>query len=326
MNLGLAREPEVFRWKFLEAPGGQERGPLFLLLLEGGEVAGTLGFTECPVFVQGRKLQSCAFNDWYILPRLRGKGMGDALMPHFTGRPAEVKLYFISSHPSIKASLRHGFTQLFGICEYTEYLAPLRSAVQGGWRKLTRRGVRRRPRMSRYLERLTHLDPAIRPVSAGELGSGVLNGFLERRQQQYPFALARDSAYLRWKYLEHPKDVGALFALQEGLGAVQAVFALAWRCTGARDVLLLADVYYDRKRPEDLARILRFHRQAALAAGANARSLYTGNRELAQAAQESGMTQVYERLNGIRNDGPVALDFAASGEWYTCGGDSDYVS
>lgn len=323
MNLGLAREPEVFRWKYLDAPAARNGVSQFLLVIDQGEIAGTLGFTECPVYLHGKKLMSCAFNDWYILPRLRGRGMGDKLIPYFINRPAEIKLHFLSSPPSIKVALRHGFTELHGIADYVEYLAPVRTIAQAAWRKLTQRRQRRRPRMKPHLKRLEQLDPCVKILGADDEQA---NELLVRYQRQYPFACARDIEYLRWRYLEHPKDLGVLLQYTIDAVAPQAVFVLAWRCTGVRDVLLLADVYYDRKRPEDLKRILQFHRRAALAMGANARSVYTGNYEIAQAAQASGMSRASERSNGFFNSGDIPLDTSKAAEWYTSGGDTDYVS
>jgi len=325
MKLNLAHEPDVFRWKYLDAPAARAGARLFLVVVEEGEVVGTLGFTECPVYVHGQRLMSCAFNDWYIHPRLRGKRMGDRLMPYFTGRPAEVKLYFLSSPPSIKASLRHGFTELHGIAAYVEhlaYLAKARAAIHGAWRKVAGR-PRRRRRMSPHLKRLEHLDPEVKVLEASER---QVNELLARYQLQYPFACARSMEYLRWKYLEHPKDLGVLLQLTGEAGQLRAIFALAWRSAGISDALLLADVYYDRRRPQDLKRILRFHREAALVMRANSRSIYTGNRELTEAAQESGMTLAREHLNGFRDDSHIGLDPSTLPEWYTCGGDSDYVS
>jgi len=322
MNQGIGREPDVFRWKYLKAPAARRGVSQFLTVIDQGEIAGTLGFTECPVYVHGQKLLSCAFNDWYILPRLRGKGMGDKLIPYFINRPAEIKLHFLSSPPSIKAALRHGFDQLHGIADHMEYLAPARSAMQCAWRKATRRG-RRRPKMKPHLKRLERLDPCVKILGADD---SQINDILTRCQLQYPFACARDIEYLRWRYLEHPKDLGVLLQFNGDTGLPQAVFALAWRCTGVRDTLLLADVYYDRKRPEDLRRILQFHRRAAIAMGANARSIYTGNMELSQAAKASGMTHISERTNGIHNSSELPLDPAKATEWYTSGGDTDYVS
>lgn len=325
MKLNLAHEPEVFNWKYLNAPAARAGSNLFLIVVDEGEVAGTLGFTECPVYVHGQKLQSCAFNDWYILPRMRGKRMGDKLMPYFTGRAAEVKLYFLSSPPSIRASLRHGFTQLHGIALYGEhmaYLAKLRATAEGAMRKLTGRGRRRR-RMRPHLKRLERLDPGVRVLEAND---DRVNELLTRCQLQYPFACARDVEYLRWRYLAHPKDLGVLLQLTGEAGQMRAIFALAWRSAGASDALLLADVYYDREQPQNLKRVFQFHRQAARAMRANSRTIYTGNRELAQAAQESGMTLVREHLNGFRDDSGSGLDSSTLPEWYTCGGDSDYVS
>ncbi|MCD6283609.1 GNAT family N-acetyltransferase [bacterium] len=323
MNLGFAREPDVFRWKYLQSPAARRGVSQFLTVIDEGKIAGTLGFTECPVYVHGKKLMSCAFNDWYILPRLRGKGMGDKLIPYFTNRPAEIKLHFLSSPPSIKAALRHGFDRLRGIADLVEHLAPMRSTVQCAWRKVTRHRCRRRPKMKPHLKRLERLDPCVKVLDADD---SQINELLTRCQLQYPFACARDIEYLRWRYLEHPKDLGVLLQLNCESGGPQAVFALVWRCTGVRDTLLLADVYYNRQRPEDLRRILQFHRQAALAMGANARSIYTGNSELSHAAKASGMTHITERVNGIYNGSDMPLDTGKVSEWYTSGGDSDYVS
>jgi hypothetical protein len=325
MRLGLAREPEVFKWKYLDAPAAKAGSKLFLLVIDKDEVAGTLGFTECPVYVHGRKFTSCAFNDWYILPRMRGKRMGDKLMPYFTSRPAEIKLHFVSNPPSIKAALRHDFDQIHGIAaryEYLSYFARVRSTLQGVWRKLTQR-ARRRRRMKPCLKRLGRLDPNIKILDASD---EQVNELLTRCQLQYTFACARDAEYLRWRYLKHPKDLGVIMQLTDEAGLPRAVFALVWRCVGASDALLLADIYYDHQHPQDMNRIMQFHHQAGLALGANSRSIYTGNRELTQAAQESGMTFVREHLNAFRNDSPVALDPHSLADWYTCGGDSDYVS
>ncbi len=323
LNLGFAREPDVFRWKYLDAPAARSGVSQFLLVIDQGEVAGTLGFTECPAYVRGQKLMSCAFNDWYILPRLRGKGMGDRLIPYFINRPAEIKLHFLSSPPSIKVALRHGFAELPGIADYVEYLAPVRTIVQAAWRKLARRGRRRRPRMKPHLKQLERLDPRIKVLDSSD---EQVNELLKHCQLQYPFACARDIEYLRWRYLEHPKDIGVLLQLTGETGSLEAVFALAWRCTGVRDILLLADVYYDRQRPQDLTRILHFHRQAALMMSANARSVYTGNKEIALAAKKNGMTHVTERLNAFFNGSGIPLDTDKATAWYTSGGDTDYVS
>ena len=323
MNLGFAREPDVFRWKYLSAPEARRGSKLFLTIIDRGEVAGIMGFAECPAYVHGQKLMSCAFNDWYVLPRLRGKGMGEKLIPHFTTRSAEVKLHFSSSPHSMKVVLRHGFDQLNGIADHMEYLAPVRSTIQGAWRKVTRRGRRRRPRMKPHLKQLERLDPRIKVLDSSD---NQVNELLTRCQLQYPFACARDIEHLRWRYLEHPKDIGVLLQLTDEDKLLRAIFVLVWRCTGARDTLLLSDVYYNRQRQDDLKRILRFHRQAALTMSANARSIYTGNQELAQAAKKSGMTHVNERTNGFRNGSNIPLDTREVAEWYTSGGDTDYVS
>jgi hypothetical protein len=325
MNLSFGHEPEVFRWKHLESPAARRGTKLFLLVIDQDEVAGTLGFTECPIYVQGQKLMSCAFNDWYILPRLRGTGMGNKLVPYFLNQPAEVKLHFVSSMHSLKVVLRNSFSQLYGIADYVEYTAfmgKIRSLAQGALRRRLKLG-RKRPRMKPKLKLLERLDSGIKVLDASD---EQVNELLTRCQLQYPFACARDAEYLRWRYLEHPKDIGVLLQLTCEAGIFRAVFALVWRCSGISDALLLADVYYDRQRPQDLRRIMQFHRQAALAVGANSRSVYTGNRELAQAAQESGMNSVRERLNAFRNDSGIALDPNSLPDWYTCGGDSDYVS
>ncbi len=325
MNLSFAHEPDVFRWKHLDSPAARRGAKLFLTVIDQGEVAGTLGFTECPIYVHGQKLMSCAFNDWYILPRLRGTGMGGKLVPYFLNRPAEIKLHFVSSTHSLKVVLRNNFDQLYGISDYVEYtafLGRLRSIAQGAMRKKLKL-ARKRPRMKPKLERLGHLDSGIKVLDASD---EQVNELLTRCQLQYPFACARDAEYLRWRYLEHPKDIGVLLQLTCESGQLRAVFAFVWRCAGVSDALLLADVYYDRQRPQDLKRIMQFHRNAAFALGANSRSIYTGNLELAQAAQESGMALDRERLNAFRNDSGIMLDPRSIPNWYTCGGDSDYVS
>lgn len=320
LRFSFAGEPDVFRWKYFQQPAARNGAQLFFVILEGGEVAGTMGFTECPIVIQGNVLQSCAFNDWYILPSLRGKGIGKQVVGLFIGRDAPLKLHFVSSEPSLKIVLKHGLVQLAGISEYVEHFAPLRTLIEAGGRKLFRPG-RRRVKLKPFLKRFAAIDNGIRPLTAsGE----ELDGFLLRCQMQFPFALARNGEYLRWKYLEHPKDIGALFEIRDG-DCLSAVFALAWRCTGARNVLLLSDIYWNRTQPETLARVMRFHRRAALISRANARSIYTGNAQLAKAAQENGMAFSVERLNAFRNDSGIPLDSGSVPEWYTCGGDSDYL-
>jgi hypothetical protein len=320
IRFSFADEPDVFRWKYMQQPAARNGAQLFFVILENGEVAGTMGFNECPIVVGGNVLQSCAFNDWYILPSLRGKGIGKQVVGLFIGRDAPLKLHFVSSEPSLKIVLKHGLVQLAGISEYVEHFAPVRTLVEAAGRKLLHPG-RRRVKMKPFLQRFAAIDHDIRLLTAS---GSELDGFLLRCQMQFPFALARNGEYMRWKYLEHPKDMGALFEIRDG-DSLSAIFALAWRCTGARNVLLLSDIYWDRSQPETLARVMRFHRRAALISRANARSIYTGNVQLAKAAQENGMAFSVERLNAFRNDSGVALDPGSVPEWYTCGGDSDYL-
>jgi len=142
---------------------------------------------------------------------------------------------------------------------------------------------------------------------------------------QYPAACARDYEYLAWHYLEHPFDIGAIFQLTDDNGELRAIFVLAWRVQGLRDFLLLADVYYERKRPDDLKRVLDFHKRAAHRLRAHGRSFYTGNAELARAAMESGMTHKVDYLNAFLNTTSLEMSAANSHEWYTSGGDTDYV-
>lgn len=325
MGLAFAHEPEVFRWKFQQAPAARRGVSLFQVVIDQGEVAGTLGFTETPIYVQGQRLQSCAFNDWYILPRLLGKGTGSKLFHHFLNRPAEIKLHMLSTPPSMRVALRNGFEELTGYATYSQILNWTRTALDFVRRKLSRstRAYFRRPRpMTPLLERLVTIDEHIAPLQAG---AEEVNEFLARCQMQYPAACARDHQCLLWHYLEHPFDLGAIFHLLDENGELRAVFALVWRVQGIRDFLLLADVYYDRRRPEDLKRVLEFHRQAALRLRADARSFYTGNAELARAAMESGMTHRVEYLNAFLNTTELPMSAANSSKWYTSGGDTDYV-
>jgi|GEM_PF-2276874 len=325
MGLAFAREPQVFRWKFLVAPAARRGRSLFRVVLDQGEVAGTMGFTEMPIFVQGQRLQSCAFNDWYLLPRLLGKGIGSELFHHFLVRSSQIKLHMLSTPPSMRVALRNGFEELTGFATYSQIYSWTRTALEFVRRKLSRgnRAYFRKPRaMTSLLERLAGIDLEVMPLRADEESA---NRFLLRCQMQYPAACGRDYEYLAWHYLEHPFDIGAIFQLVDDNGELRAIFALVWRVQGLRDFLLLADVYYDRKRPEDLRRVLRFHHQAALGLGADARSFYTGNAELARAAMESGMTHQVDYLNAFLNTTELAMSAANSHQWYTSGGDTDYV-
>lgn len=200
---GKSLSPRLWRWKYLENPYPVQIG---LAVGEDGRILVMYGGIPYQANCQGRRVTITHLMDIMSHPECRGSGLfvktGRAFFDLFAG-PDRTCFYY-------------GFPGQYHFDIGKKYLDY--TAIRGGVVFLTARTGTKGP-VNRWGGRIAQIADI----------DGRFDRFWYRQCTQYPLAVIRDSAFLNWRFFEHPLNRYELWAYQPHLGKkvkAYAVFAV----------------------------------------------------------------------------------------------------
>jgi hypothetical protein len=182
--------PRFFEWQFGESPrsGGRNR---CLVLLDGKDaIQGFMGVTPREFVLDGKRLGGAELTTWILSETVRGLGLGKAIVQKLQASYGAIIGMGISES-ALPIYATHGFKYMRHLPRYVRVFDPERVAPIS---KLEPLG-----------ERLIRAEPA--PIDVRFEATAI--GFPEAAELAEPLhqtlnCTIRDSAYLRWRYAEHP--------------------------------------------------------------------------------------------------------------------------
>lgn len=280
----LARDRELLAWQY-RAPRSDPQRHSILLAREGDVITGLLGIIPTDFCDRGQRLAGGWLALWVTVPEKRRERVGLALLQHALSRGLDfVGVLGINADvmPIYRAL---GFT--------------VRDAVPR-WVKIVDSGALRGLVASRaglYRELLENTPPAggvmrrEKRVDVVAWSPELAPLWDDAWQRRFAPALCgtwRDSAYLRWRYLEHPRfEYRVLLARDTGSGAVLGLAVFRTEPVRGRSehvVRLVEMLGDDSAYPELLAAVA----SGAQAAGAAFIDFYCTSAAAAGALQDAG--------------------------------------
>lgn len=308
---------------------GRERFPLRHVILDGGRVAGSLGYMPADFWINGERVAVRFTHDLLIDPDYRGQGLRLARLVVDNARslgdffPGGMWM----TDACHKIHLVCGFEDVTPLTTYTLVLdvAPFvaRKQLPPAKRLVARAGLaftraRTLARANRALVRakdavraIDRFDPELDATWAG-LGS------------TYAITLARDAAFLNWRYADHP-NLEYRFAVASKNGAV-AGFAV-WRpSTSGEHRAVVPDFLVEKGDVLTFEKLLAHVIVEASKSGHHSLSILTTQPWAARALRSFGF---YPR--GSRNTWVIAgwqnripKEWLTDPDpWHVCMGDSD---
>jgi GNAT superfamily N-acetyltransferase len=205
---------QLFDWQFLNNPHADGRSPFLVGELDGRIVA-LNGFMPARVRVHGRAIEACWSCDTYVSGEFRGKGIGKHLISNVT-RAAPLMLGYGISDMS---------DPIFEKLEWR-----LHPNVELLFFHAAERGVRGRIKnAASRVASLRSLGIGGPDVEVWDSLSGHQAAQLDelwiRNAADFPSAVQRDGAYLRWKYFEHPFYQYRAYVMRAGDALTAALIA-----------------------------------------------------------------------------------------------------
>lgn len=208
----LARDAELVRWQH-RLPDRPDRMSM-LVAREQGEIVGALGMILVGFCWRGRCIPGGWLAGWIATPHARSRQVGLRLLRHATD---SLELEFIGVTGVNDKALRIYRAVGFSICESVPR-----------WVRVISENA-----LARLLAgRVSPLrEPANAPTSAAGLQTATWSDALaERWDEAWTERIAprvvgtwRDAAYLRWRYLEHPRFSYSVRVAQDGDGSVRGM-------------------------------------------------------------------------------------------------------
>ncbi len=188
-----ASKQQLFDWQFYRNPHAAGRSP-FLVGEIDGRIVALNGFMPASVRFHGAPIEACWSCDTYVSSEHRGKGIGKQLIARVTDRAPLMLGYGISdmSDPIFEKQqwrLHPGLELVFFHVAEPGIRGKLKNAAS---RVASLRSARMRDEGSELWEALSDDQVA------------ALDELWIRCRDDFPSAVQRDGAYLRWKYFEHP--------------------------------------------------------------------------------------------------------------------------
>lgn len=241
--------PGFYRWQFVDTPEAGGRDFSSVAVSDGG-LMGIMGCTPRGFLLDGRRCRGGEITTWVVQAEARGKGLGRGIIADLQAR-YDVLIAFGIGQAAIPVFVTSGFSYIAALPRFTrvldlDALRPIAEIEALG----ERLAARHTPFTARYSAAPT--DPAE--------GAAITAPLADRTNM-----FARDEAYLRWRFVDHPVFDYELFAVSSG-GAPALVVTRTFDVRGIRIVFVADILGADRAIPgalhfvEDFAR----KRQAAL--------------------------------------------------------------
>jgi GNAT superfamily N-acetyltransferase len=208
----LARDAELVRWQH-RFPDHPDRVSM-LVAREEGQIAGVLGMIPVAFCWRGRRVPGAWLAGWIATPHARSRQVGLRLLRHATD---SLELSFIGVTGVNEKALRIYRALGFSICE----------SIPRWVRVISEDALARLLR-----DRVSPLrEPATAPASTPGLQTVTWSDPLAQRwddvwrQRLAPRLVGtwRDAAYLRWRYLEHPRFSYSVRVAQDVDGSVRGM-------------------------------------------------------------------------------------------------------
>ncbi len=306
---------------------GRDRFPLRHVILDGDNVAGSLGYMPADFWIDGKRVPVRFTHDLLVDPDYRGQGLAKLVVDNARSLGDFFPGGMWMTDPCYKIHLACGFDDVAALTTYTlpldvasfvaqKELPPAKRVIARVGLSLTR--LRTLARANRVLARggddvkaIDRFDPALDATWA-RLGA------------TYHITLARDAAWLNWRYADHP-HLAYRFAIASKDGAPAGF--IVWRAssTGERRAVI-ADFLVANGDVATFERLLSHAILGASAAGCHSLSVLTTQSWAAREIRAFGFFPRAARntwvIAGWQNRIPKE-SLADHDRWHVVLGDSD---
>ncbi|MBV8757235.1 MAG: GNAT family N-acetyltransferase [Deltaproteobacteria bacterium] len=200
-----ALKARLFDWQFLANPHQDGRPPFVVGELDGRIVA-LNGFMPARVRYHGKPVEACWSCDTYVSGEHRGKGIGKQLIAQVTKSAPLMLGYGISD-------MSDPIFEKFQWTKHSDIELVFCHLAETGLRGKIKNAVSRVAALRSV--RLHGADYDVIETASPEFVSQV-DELWARSADGYLSTVARDGAYVRWKYFEHPFYRYTAYAMRSG--------------------------------------------------------------------------------------------------------------
>ena len=185
----------------------RDRGPLRHVILDGQRVAGSLGYLPADFLVDGRRIPVRFTHDLLVDPDYRGQGLAKLVVDNARSLGDFFPGGMWMTDPCYKIHLACGFDDAPALTTYTLALDPSSFVAQKELSSV-KRVLAKAALSSTRLRTLARANRAVARAGASIAEVPSFDPFHDARWERlastYAITLARDAAYLNWRYMEHP--------------------------------------------------------------------------------------------------------------------------
>jgi GNAT superfamily N-acetyltransferase len=189
----LLSDERFVRWQFENNPDDLGKNPSLLVLSAEGEVMGFLGLSHRPFYIGGQKRNGIELTTWILSDRLRGQGIGKAMMTKVT-RENDVALGMGISDSALPIYLGLGFKYLRAIPRFFKILDIAGVASYSRIETLGKKLIEKNSDSATLQKGIEMAEVALSTELLRELDghTKTFNGY------------SRDLEHLVWRYDQHP--------------------------------------------------------------------------------------------------------------------------
>ena len=300
----LSHDEPLLRWQF--APellrGRDAPGPTVLLALLGGEIVGMLGLTGFDLNLTGVRSPAAWLSHWFVALAYRGFNVALRLILAARDLGIAALVTLGSNEVSTKVLERLGFEVIPSLPRWVGVFDAAAAAelVCGANPKVSFEDALRSCRG--YL---------VEPKGAGVPQGGLQPGgwspvaaaewdrLWNERLAKHLVGASRDAAYLRWRYVEHPRfEYEVRFAQRDTDGAVEGMAAFRVEQVRDRATRVLRIVEFLGSAAGE-ATLVRAIIEAARDSGAAIADFYCSSARTAQAFERAGFKREIADSPGV---------------------------
>ena len=208
---------------------GRDRLPLRHVILDGDRVAGSLGYLPADFWIKGERVAVRFTHDLLVDPDYRGQGLAKLVVDNARAQGDFFPGGMWMTDPCYKIHLACGFDDVAAITTHTlalsvsSFVAQKKLSPAKGLVALTGLSFTCARSLGRAHRVLKRARGAIKSVDRFD---AALDSTWARLGASYSITLARDAAYLNWRYADHP-HLGYKFAVASRNG--HATGFVVWR-------------------------------------------------------------------------------------------------
>ncbi|MEQ6376463.1 GNAT family N-acetyltransferase [Bacillaceae bacterium S4-13-56] len=208
------RSAELWTWKFLNNP--QKMNPWILLYEEKGNILGHLGLWISEGYVNGEVKPIALRVDTMVDPEARGKGIYKKLNEAMVELAKEEGISYLYGFPAPKAKeLLLRYTNGVHVADVSRYMKILRPGNIATARFPFLKPLKGLGNLYSKGQRKTKNLPNDVKVINTKKCDERFDQLAKKANSIKPFLLKRTSAYLNWRFLNHPTEKYTILALEE---------------------------------------------------------------------------------------------------------------